>query len=177
LPGSHLQRSAFSLPERPNPALAAGGKNDEGTFCSDLAFSLAGILADKTLAWCRIRMNSSQEEGEDEEHSQVDVRSAHHGRAGPAPDLAFPGRGGRSPILFGDPDSADTQGLLGLVRNGYQPFQVVALGTPAADEPAVPLLRDRGLVDEQAAAYVCRDFACLAPETEPSILQTRLAGE
>lgn len=84
---------------------------------------------------------------------------------------------GGGPILFGDPDSADTQGLLRVVRNGHRPFPVVALGAPAADEPAVPLLRDRGLVDEQAAAYVCRDFACLAPETEPSILQTRLAGE
>ena len=83
----------------------------------------------------------------------------------------------REVAIVGDPDSADTQALLRLVRSGYRPFQVVALGAPATDEPAMPLLRDRGLVDEQAAAYVCRDFACLAPETEPSILQTRLAGE
>ena len=83
----------------------------------------------------------------------------------------------REVAIVGDPDSADTQALLRLVRSGYRPFQVVALGAPATDESAMPLLRDRGLVDEQAAAYVCRDFACLAPETEPSILQTRLAGE
>jgi hypothetical protein len=83
----------------------------------------------------------------------------------------------REIAIVGDLDSDDTQALLRAVRSGYRPFQVVALGAPAPDEPAVPLLRDRGLVDEQAAAYVCRDFACLTPETEPSILQSLLAGE
>jgi uncharacterized protein YyaL (SSP411 family) len=75
--------------------------------------------------------------------------------------------------IVGDPDSADTQALLHIARDGYRPFQVMALGAPDCDT-TVPLLQDRGLVDEQTAAYVCRDFACLAPVTEPKGLRAEL---
>ena len=43
-----------------------------------------------------------------------------------------------------------------------------------AQRPAVPLLRDRGLVEGQAAAYVCRNSTCQAPVTEPEALRARL---
>jgi uncharacterized protein YyaL (SSP411 family) len=76
----------------------------------------------------------------------------------------------REIAIVGDPDSADTQALLGVVRDGYQPFQVVALGSPDAQRLAVPLLQDRGLVEGQAAAYVCRAFACQTPVTSPLAL-------
>jgi uncharacterized protein YyaL (SSP411 family) len=79
--------------------------------------------------------------------------------------------------IVGDPDSADTQALLTVVRDGYRPFQVIALGSPQGQRPgwnAVPLLQDRGLVEGQAAAYVCRDFACGAPITESEALRTQL---
>ena len=64
----------------------------------------------------------------------------------------------RETASVGDPDSTDTQALLSVMRDGYRPFQVVALGAPDPDKPAVPLLQDRGLVNGQTAAYVCRDF-------------------
>jgi hypothetical protein len=66
-----------------------------------------------------------------------------------------------------DAKPADTQALLLIARDGYHPFQVIALGAPNERVRSVPLLRDRGLVDGQAAAYVCRDFACQAPIMEP----------
>jgi hypothetical protein len=72
----------------------------------------------------------------------------------------------REIAIVGDPDSADTQALLSVVRDRYRPFQVVALGAPDPDKLAVPLLEERGLVDGQAAAYVCRDFTCQAPTTD-----------
>jgi uncharacterized protein YyaL (SSP411 family) len=80
----------------------------------------------------------------------------------------------REIAIVGDPDSADTQALLSVVRDGYRPFQVVALGAPSDQPPAVPLLQDRGVVDGQAAAHVCRNFACQAPVTEPEELQARI---
>jgi len=80
----------------------------------------------------------------------------------------------REIAIVGDPHAADTQGLLNAVRDGYRPFQVVALCAPGAQPSAVPLLQDRGLVDWQAAAYVCRDFACQAPVTEPEALGAQL---
>ena len=80
----------------------------------------------------------------------------------------------REIAIVGDPDFADTQALLSVVRDGYGPFQVVALGAPQAQPPVVPLLPDRGLVDGRAAAYVCRVFACQAPVTEPEELLAQL---
>ena len=80
----------------------------------------------------------------------------------------------REIAIVGDPDFADTQALLSVVRDGYRPFQVVALGAPGTTSPAVPLLQDRGLTNGQAAAYVCRDFACQAPVTEPEALWAQL---
>jgi uncharacterized protein YyaL (SSP411 family) len=94
----------------------------------------------------------------------------------------------REIAIVGDPDSADTQALLNVVRDGYQPFQVVALRSPdrlqlvrrrqlpsnTADGigsiAAVPLLQDRGLVDGRATTYVCRSFSCRAPATDVEAL-------
>jgi uncharacterized protein YyaL (SSP411 family) len=80
----------------------------------------------------------------------------------------------REVAIVGDPDSADTQALLYVVRDGYRPFQVVALGAPEAQPPTVPLLQDRGLVDGQATTYVCQAFACQAPVTEPEGVRAQL---
>ena len=82
----------------------------------------------------------------------------------------------REIAIVGDPDSADTQALLDVVYDGYRPFQVVALGAPGPVESAVPLLQDRGLMNGRPAAYVCRDFACQAPVTDPEALQALLKG-
>jgi uncharacterized protein YyaL (SSP411 family) len=87
--------------------------------------------------------------------------------------LAYAASKPREVAIVGDPGSANTQALLNVVRDGYRPFQVVALGAPrseGAQVPTVTLLQDRGLVDEQAAAYVCRNLACQALVTEPGSL-------
>jgi uncharacterized protein YyaL (SSP411 family) len=80
----------------------------------------------------------------------------------------------REIAIIGDPDSADTQALLRIARDGYRPFQVVALGATDAQSPAVPLLEDRELVGGQPAAYICRNFACQAPVIEPEGLRVLL---
>ena len=80
----------------------------------------------------------------------------------------------RESAIVGDPDAADMQALLDVVRQGCRPFQAVALGGAEPDKAAVPLLQDRGLVDAQAAAYVCHDFTCQAPVTNPGVLQSLL---
>jgi uncharacterized protein YyaL (SSP411 family) len=77
--------------------------------------------------------------------------------------------------IVGDPEGADTQALLDVVRDGYRPYQVVALSASSQEMAQVPLLQDRGLVDGQPTAYVCRAFTCQAPVTEPAKLQAQLA--
>ncbi|MFJ1603330.1 thioredoxin domain-containing protein [Streptomyces sp. NPDC088253] len=54
------------------------------------------------------------------------------------------------------------------------PGAVVAVGTPESDE--LPLLADRPLVQGEPAAYVCRNFTCDAPTTDPDRLRTALSG-
>ncbi len=56
------------------------------------------------------------------------------------------------------------------------PGAVLALGDgTAGDDAEVPLLAGRGLVDGAPAAYVCRQFTCLAPVTTPEQLAETLA--
>jgi hypothetical protein len=80
----------------------------------------------------------------------------------------------REIAIVGDLGAAATQALLNGVRDGYRPFQVMALGAPDGQPAAVPLLQDRGPVNGQPAAYVCRDFVCQAPVTEAEGLRTLL---
>ncbi|MEU3103605.1 thioredoxin domain-containing protein [Streptomyces griseoflavus] len=57
---------------------------------------------------------------------------------------------------------------------GAAPGAVVAVGTPESDE--FPLLAGRPLVGGEPAAYVCRDFTCDAPTTDPDRLRSALGG-
>ncbi|GAB2724140.1 thioredoxin domain-containing protein [Streptomyces bullii] len=56
---------------------------------------------------------------------------------------------------------------------GTAPGAVVAVGTPDSDE--FPLLADRPLVRGEPAAYVCRNFTCDAPTTDPDRLRAVLS--
>jgi uncharacterized protein YyaL (SSP411 family) len=71
--------------------------------------------------------------------------------------------------IVGDPTAADTQALLGVVREGYRPLQVVAVSAEPSSS-AVPLLRDRVALDGHATAYLCHGFACDRPTTDPAEL-------
>jgi hypothetical protein len=76
--------------------------------------------------------------------------------------------------IVGDPRSSEAQALLDVIRGGYRPHQVAALGAP--DRPsAIPLLRDRPMIDNHATAYVCVRFACQRPTIDPQVLAEQLA--
>jgi len=57
---------------------------------------------------------------------------------------------------------------------GLAPGAVVAVGVPESDE--FPLLADRSLVGGAPTAYVCRNFTCDAPTTDPEGLRTALSS-
>jgi hypothetical protein len=76
--------------------------------------------------------------------------------------------------IVGDAAGADTAALLRVVREGYRPNQVVAVG-PAEERPPVPLLANRVPLNGRATAFVCENFVCRLPVTAPEELATQLA--
>ncbi|MER7054955.1 thioredoxin domain-containing protein [Streptomyces sp. NPDC000351] len=71
--------------------------------------------------------------------------------------------------------ASDDDAAKGLHRTallGTVPGAVVAFGVEGSDE--FPLLADRPLVDGAPAAYVCRNFTCDAPTTDPERLRAAL---
>jgi len=80
----------------------------------------------------------------------------------------------REIAIVGDPEAADTRALLDVCVTGYRPYQIVALGAPDPETSAVPLLRGRSQVEGRATAYVCVDFACRSPVTDPAALRALL---
>ncbi len=62
--------------------------------------------------------------------------------------------------------------LLQVLRSEYRPFQVVAAAQEG--EAPLPLLESRPKVDGKATAYVCQQFVCQAPVTDPDELVSQL---
>ncbi len=75
----------------------------------------------------------------------------------------------REIALVGD----DVGALERVVRRALRPRTVLA-GARDGTATQVPVLRGRGPVDGQPAAYVCERFACLAPVTDPDELAALL---
>ncbi|MEU0896309.1 thioredoxin domain-containing protein [Streptomyces massasporeus] len=71
-------------------------------------------------------------------------------------------------------DDEGTRALHRTALLGTAPGAVVAVGAAGSEE--FPLLADRPLVGGEPAAYVCRNFTCDAPTTEPDRLRTVLSG-
>jgi uncharacterized protein YyaL (SSP411 family) len=72
--------------------------------------------------------------------------------------------------LVGQPETAATDGLLGVIRGRYLPRRVVALRAPGEAAGEIALLRGKATVDGRPTAYVCHDYACRAPTTRPDEL-------
>ena len=82
--------------------------------------------------------------------------------------------------IVGDLDSPAARGLLGAVRRRLLPNRVVAAArspVPGDARRAAPLLDGKESVGGSPTAYVCRDFSCRAPVTEPGDLEAMLAGK
>lgn len=74
--------------------------------------------------------------------------------------------------IIGNIDDPMVRNLLNIINEEYRPAVVVACG-PAGDS-AGPLLKDRTQLAGNPTAYVCRNFVCEAPVTDPSTLRRLL---
>lgn len=79
--------------------------------------------------------------------------------------------------VLGDIHSSDTQALLDTINTRYLPNSVLAYAEPGDDQAstAIALLANRPLKDQQATVYVCQDFVCQKPVTDPKALEVLLA--
>jgi uncharacterized protein YyaL (SSP411 family) len=77
--------------------------------------------------------------------------------------------------IVGDLGHPATQALAAVASDRFRPNLVVAV---AADPSSslVPLLEGREMIDGRPTAYLCRDFACRLPVTEPAALRDQLAA-
>ena len=82
----------------------------------------------------------------------------------------------REVAMVGDPEAQDTRTLLETVYAGYLPNKVVAGHRPEDEEAGglIPVLAQRPARGGKATAYVCVEYACQSPTTDPEELSRQL---
>jgi uncharacterized protein YyaL (SSP411 family) len=82
----------------------------------------------------------------------------------------------REVVVVGPAGDAATKALLAAAHRAYLPNRVLVAVDPASPPAGVnpDLTAGKALVDGKPAAYVCKDFACQTPVTDPAALTTLL---
>jgi uncharacterized protein YyaL (SSP411 family) len=78
--------------------------------------------------------------------------------------------------ILGDLTQAGAQALIAVIWEKFRPFCLVAMSSYPPSEKAPMLLKDRPLLNEQATAYVCRNFICRQPVSAADELRKQLDG-
>ena len=79
--------------------------------------------------------------------------------------------------IVGEPTDPATLALLKVLYSRYLPNKVVAGSAPSLpghDSEGIPLLQGRGMSDGRSTAYVCQNYVCQLPVTEPEDLAGQL---
>ena len=80
--------------------------------------------------------------------------------------------------IIGSPSDSSTSDLLRTVNVRYLANRVIvgAESESAATQSGLPLLEGRGMMDGKPTAYVCENYTCQLPVTDPEALASQLAG-
>jgi uncharacterized protein YyaL (SSP411 family) len=82
-------------------------------------------------------------------------------------------------IVAGDPEKDDTKRIISVLRTACLPNVTWAVVNPGNPDPQlmnlIPQARDVKTVDGKAAAYICRNFACLTPTVDPEEMRQTLS--
>jgi uncharacterized protein YyaL (SSP411 family) len=76
--------------------------------------------------------------------------------------------------LVGDPADERTKALDRVLAATFLGQRVIARGDGSPS--SLPLLRGKGLVNGAPTVYVCRNYACDLPITDPEVLRTKLTA-
>jgi len=84
----------------------------------------------------------------------------------------------RHVVLAGDPQQEDFRALAAVVHEGIGPRRILLAATGGEDQAwlarRAPWLADMTPRDGRATAYLCEEFACQAPVSEPAELRAHL---
>jgi uncharacterized protein YyaL (SSP411 family) len=84
-------------------------------------------------------------------------------------------------VVIGPRADSSTHALWAAAQRDYRPFATVIPLEPGEPQAAVahhlPWLAAMAMKGGQATAYVCHDFACDAPTTDPGELRARVSRE
>ena len=86
-------------------------------------------------------------------------------------------------VVVGDPADRATAALLAEVHRSYLPNRLLvgsgaeAMGRSDESESAIPLLEGKNRIGGLPTAYVCRNYVCNLPVTEPAALAAQLAEQ
>jgi len=83
----------------------------------------------------------------------------------------------RGPVelaFIGSPAEPGYEALRGEVHHRYLPNRIIAHHDPQGPDPDHPLTKGKSLVKGNAALYVCRNFSCQAPITDPATIEVTL---
>jgi hypothetical protein len=84
-------------------------------------------------------------------------------------------------VIAGRQDGEDTRAMLKALRGRYTPNKVVVFRPMGDESPAVaeiaPYTANQRSLGGQATAYVCRNFTCKAPTTDPAKMLASLSSE
>ena len=82
-------------------------------------------------------------------------------------------------VIVGRPEAGDTRELIEVVRRCRSPRPVLLFRPEGDTEPEIariaPFTREMRAIDGRATAYVCRNFSCQRPVTDPKELAVVLA--
>jgi len=86
----------------------------------------------------------------------------------------------REVVIVGNPGEEDTQAMLDAIHHAFLPNTIVLLkdpdGGPEGVERLAPFVKEHGMKDGKATAYVCTDHLCRNPTNDVDEMMKYLAG-
>jgi uncharacterized protein YyaL (SSP411 family) len=79
--------------------------------------------------------------------------------------------------LLGDLHLPHIPDMIRQLWSRYRPYTLAAISTYPPPSSAPALLQNRALVDEKPTAYVCQNFACKLPVTDPADFAQQLGND
>src|SRR5260370_30073564 len=84
----------------------------------------------------------------------------------------------RQILIAGKPDVSDTLALLREVNDRYQPNEIVILADSGPGQAyftqKIEFFKDVHRIEDKATAYVCQNFVCQLPTSDPAVVSRLL---